>query len=64
MALDPEFVALLRCPKCRGALLRSKSPDGFACEVCSLFYSVEDDLPNFLIEQAKPWPLATGAPHR
>lgn len=57
MPLDQEFVALLRCPKCRGALLQNKSPEGFACSVCALFYSVTDELPNFLIDEAKPWPL-------
>ena len=60
MALDPEFVALLRCPKCRGALLQNKSPQGFACTVCALFYAVDDDLPNFLVEEAQAWPLASG----
>lgn len=58
MALDQEFVALLRCPKCRGTLAQHKSPEGFACTVCALFYAVDDDLPNFLIEEAKPWPLS------
>jgi uncharacterized protein len=58
MPLDPEFVALLRCPKCRGVLLQNKTPDGFACAVCALFYAVDDDLPNFLIDEAKGWPLA------
>lgn len=58
MSLDPEFVALLRCPKCRGALQQHKAPSGFACASCAVFYAVDDDLPNFLIEDAKPWPLS------
>ena len=64
MSLDPEFVALLRCPKCRGALVQNKSPEGFACASCALFYAVDDDLPNFLVEEAKPWPLSTAAAAR
>jgi uncharacterized protein YbaR (Trm112 family) len=58
MSLDAEFVALLRCPKCRGALLHPKTPDGFACVACALFFAVDDDLPNFLVEEAKSWPLS------
>jgi uncharacterized protein YbaR (Trm112 family) len=27
---------------------------GFACEGCALLYPVEDDLPNFLVEEALP----------
>lgn len=53
MALDAEIVALFRCPKCHGALRRE--PAGFACAACALLYTVEDDLPNFLIEEAKAW---------
>ena len=56
MALDPEFVALLRCPKCRGALLRSSHRTASPAKSARL--SVDDDLPNFLVEQANRgrWP--------
>lgn len=57
MSLDAEFVSLFRCPKCRGKLVHHKSPHGFACADCALFFAADDDLPNFLIEEAKPWPL-------
>jgi uncharacterized protein YbaR (Trm112 family) len=33
-------------------------PEGFVCEACRLFYAVDDGLPNMLIDDAKPWPLA------
>ncbi len=32
---------------------------GFACEACSLFYALDDGLPNMLIDEARAWPLAT-----
>ena len=57
MALDPKLVDLLACPKCHGKLAAVPSPEGFACETCALFYAVEEDLPNMLIDDAKPWPL-------
>ena len=31
---------------------------GFPFWLCAVFYAVDDDLPNFLIEDAKPWPLS------
>ncbi|MBK8171297.1 MAG: Trm112 family protein [Sandaracinaceae bacterium] len=55
MALDPDFVALFCCPQCRGKLSSEKAPEGFACVGCKLFYSVEDDVPNFNVEDARPW---------
>jgi uncharacterized protein YbaR (Trm112 family) len=47
---------LLACPKCHGSLIGVESPEGFACQACSLFYAVEDGLPNMLIDDATPWP--------
>ena len=49
---------LLACPKCHGVLRTIPSPEGFACEACGLFYAIDDGLPNMLIDDAKPWPLA------
>jgi len=56
MALDADLVALFRCPRCHGALVESREPLGFGCEACRLLYPVEDDLPTFLVEEARPWP--------
>jgi uncharacterized protein YbaR (Trm112 family) len=75
MALDPALVAILRCPQCRGAL-RALASDGseaseadaragvnaaFGCAACGLRYAVEDDLPNFLVEEARSWSPPGGA---
>jgi uncharacterized protein YbaR (Trm112 family) len=66
--------ALLACPKCHGSLTRvgqtpaaavtssataSQSPTGFVCESCKLFFAIEDELPNMLLDDAKPWPLTS-----
>ena len=53
-----DWTDLLACPKCHGSLQAVKAPEGFACTKCALFYAVDDGLPNMLIDEAKPWPLA------
>ena len=55
MALDAELVALFRCPRCHGRLASCDAPAGFGCAKCELLYPIEDDLPCFLLEEAKPW---------
>jgi len=53
--------ALLACPKCKGSLKREDKPSGFVCAGCKLFFAIEDDLPNMLLDEAKPWPLTGSA---
>ena len=53
--------ALLACPKCHGSLKREEKPSGFVCAGCKLFFSIEDELPNMLLDEAKPWPLTGSA---
>ena len=56
MTLHPDLLEIVRCPKCLGRLIERATPagDGLACEACRLLYPVEDDIPNFLIEEARP----------
>ena len=66
MPIDPTLLELVACPKCKGELTvqRAGAPggasgdaagaEGFACKTCKLFYAVEDDIPNFLIDEARP----------
>ena len=54
MALSPDLVALLACPKCKGKLLLRPDESAFECRVCKLVYEVVDQIPNFIIEEAKP----------
>ena len=62
VSVDPKLVELLACPKCHGQLqtiTKSEADgEGFACASCKLFFAVEDDLPNMLIEDATQWPPA------
>jgi len=55
MPIRSDLVEILACPKCKGVLLQVDKPEGFGCTACNLFYKVEDDIPNFLIEEATPW---------
>jgi uncharacterized protein YbaR (Trm112 family) len=55
MPIDPKLKEILACPKCKGALDDVEEPEGFGCPSCNLLYKVEDDIPNFLIEEAVSW---------
>jgi uncharacterized protein len=55
MAIRAELIDILACPKCKGSLEQIDEPEGFACKACNLFYKVEDDIPNFLVDEAAEW---------
>ncbi len=62
-SLSPDLVALLACPKCKGAL--QERPDGFACAACQLLFPIEEGIPNFLLSDARPLdPASASAPPR
>jgi uncharacterized protein YbaR (Trm112 family) len=52
--LDPELLAILVCPKCKGELRYEQSPPSLVCPVCALRYPVRDDIPILLIDEAQP----------
>lgn len=51
-----ELLAILRCPKCKGAL---KAATGDApsldCPACRLRYAVRDGIPIMLVDDATPF---------
>jgi len=56
MSLAPDLLAILVCPKCKGALEHRAAPrEQLACHTCRLLYDVEDDIPIMLIDEAKPF---------
>ena len=55
MPISKELIEILACPKCKGPLDKTDEPEGFACAACNLLYKVEDEIPNFLIEEATEW---------
>lgn len=54
MPFDKDLLALLACPKCHAAVALEPDESGFVCSKCALLYPIEDGIPNFLIEEAKP----------
>jgi uncharacterized protein YbaR (Trm112 family) len=51
--LNPDLLAILRCPKCRGVLTERSAPESLVCTHCRLAYAVEDGIPNLLVDEAK-----------
>ena len=54
MPLPRELLDIVACPKCKGKVALNSDESGFVCESCKLLYPIQDGLPNFLIEEAKP----------
>lgn len=54
MAVPPELIEILRCPKCRSTV--ELKPDNSALKCtnaeCSLVYPIKDDIPVMLVEEA------------
>jgi uncharacterized protein YbaR (Trm112 family) len=54
MAIKPELLEILRCPKCKSKV--ELKPDGSALKCvkdeCHLVYPVKDDIPVMIIEEA------------
>lgn len=52
MALDPELLAILACPKCKGEIRLTETGNGLLCPRCQLIYPIKDDIPIMLIDEA------------
>jgi uncharacterized protein YbaR (Trm112 family) len=54
MAIHPDLLEIVRCPKCLGKVAERKTASGLglACETCRLVYPIVNDIPNFLVEEA------------
>lgn len=59
MPIRKELLAILACPKCKGPVAEVAKPEAFGCESCNLLYRVEDDIPNFLVDEAVEWKKTT-----
>ena len=54
MALDPELLAVLACPVCKGGLSVEGDTEGLLCGRCSVVYPVREEIPVMLAEEAVP----------
>lgn len=55
MAISPELLAILRCPKCKSKVEINADKSGLKCvnEECNLVYPIRDEIPVMLVEEAK-----------
>jgi uncharacterized protein YbaR (Trm112 family) len=54
MAISPELLEILACPKCKGDVRLTEKEDGLVCNSCKLLYPIKDDIPVMLIDEALP----------
>ena len=52
--LSKELLMILVCPKCKGDLEYDTANQKLLCHACRLRYSIEDDIPIMLIDEAEP----------
>jgi uncharacterized protein len=55
MAISPELLEILRCPKCKSKVELTADGSGLKCvdTECSLVYPIRDDIPVMLVDEAK-----------
>jgi uncharacterized protein len=55
MAISPELLEILRCPKCKSKVVLKEDQSGVKCQnpECRLVYPVIDEIPVMIVEEAK-----------
>jgi hypothetical protein len=55
MAISPELLEILRCPKCKSKVEIKPDQSGLKCvnPECSLVYPIRDEIPVMLVDEAK-----------
>jgi uncharacterized protein YbaR (Trm112 family) len=51
--LSNELLKILACPKCKGDLDYLADKNQLVCNTCRLIYSVKDDIPVMLVDEAE-----------
>jgi uncharacterized protein len=54
MTLSPQLLAILVCPKCKGALEYRESEPALVCLACKLRFPIREDIPIMLLDEATP----------
>lgn len=52
MALTPQLLSILVCPKCKGELEYRETESALVCHACRLRFAVRDDIPIMLLDEA------------
>ena len=55
MAISPDLLEILRCPKCKSEVELTADGSGLHCQnaECDLVYPIKDEIPVMLIDEAK-----------
>jgi hypothetical protein len=55
MAISPELLEILRCPKCKSEVKIKDDQSGLKCQNpdCALVYPIRDEIPVMLVDEAK-----------
>ena len=51
--LDKDLLEILACPQCKGELEYKPEQAELVCHNCRLIYSIKENIPVMLIEEAK-----------
>lgn len=54
MAISPELIEILRCPKCKSRVEINPEASNVKCtnSECALIYPIRDEIPVMLVEEA------------
>ena len=54
MAISPELLEILRCPKCKSEVRIKDDQTGLKCvnPECALLYPIRDEIPVMLVDEA------------
>jgi len=52
MAVDPQLLKILACPKCKEEVKLTADEKGLKCVKCHRVYPIKEDIPIMLIEEA------------
>jgi len=51
--IPPDLLEMLVCPVCRKPLAVKENPPALKCGSCRRVYPIQDDVPVFLVDEAK-----------
>lgn len=60
--LSKELLDILVCPQCKGDLEYDVEQQKLRCHACRLAYSIQDDIPIMLIDEAEPFDSSPADP--
>ena len=52
MAIAPELLEILACPRCQTPVRLVKNDMALKCDTCKRVYPIKDDIPVMLIDEA------------